>query len=111
MMIKGPMEVNIELLTSEEKDEVILQLRAMVEPLRAEIAQMKAKNSKGEPPRKNSRNPPLPPSQSPKPNRKSSPHGVKCGPKPGHPGKSRTRQEPDVIMKVRPRFAHGVGKT
>lgn len=110
MTIKDPMEVDIELLTSEEKEEVILQLRAMVELLRAEIAQLKAKNSERKPPRKNSQNSSLPPSKSPKPNRKSSTHGAKRGPKPGHPGKSRTRQEPDVIVEVRPKVCPRCGE-
>jgi transposase len=53
-------------------------------------------------PPKDSSNSSTPPSQTRKSNRAQSKSAKKRGPQPGHPGRSRQRQEPDTVVECRP---------
>jgi len=82
----------LERLSPTELIEIILRLQERVASLEAQLAK----------PEKTSRNSSVPPSKSYKPNRKRSGGAKPRGPKPGHVGRSRTHQTPDVVIECRP---------
>ena len=80
-------------LSKPELIEIILQLQARMAELEEQIKRLT------EPP-KDCTNSSIPPSQSPKPNRAN--EDSKRGPKRGHQGQGRRRQQPDVTVECRP---------
>jgi transposase len=89
-------------LSPAELTEIIMQLRERVVSLEAQVASLQESLEPFRKPEKTSRNSSVPPSKSYKPNRKPREGQKPRGPKPGHVGRSRTRQTPDVILECRP---------
>lgn len=84
-------------LSEEEKIERILVLQASVAVLEARLREVEDRLNR---PPKTPQNSSLPAARHPKANKPKAP-GKKCGPKFGHGGKSRTRDEPDVQLDCR----------
>lgn len=98
---RSPAEL-IEIILQQQKR--IASLEAQVAELEAQIAMLKDRLEGVKKPPKTSRNSSLPPSKSPKASSKGNRgSGKKRGPKPGHPGRSRRRAEPDAIIECRPK--------
>jgi hypothetical protein len=84
--------------------EIILQQQKRIASLEAQVAALQDRLAEVTKPPKTSRNSSLPSSKSPKANSKGNRgSGKKRGPKPGHPGRSRRRAEPDAIIECRPK--------
>jgi hypothetical protein len=77
------------------QQEIIELQQARIEQLEARVAQLEAQIERLTGPPKDHTNSSVPPSKSRKPNR-DSPGQSKRGPKKGHRGHSRKRQEPDI---------------
>jgi transposase len=84
---------------------LVLRQQALIGRLTARVAELEA--TRGGPP-KGPGNSSLPPAQGRKPNRPER-RGKKRGPKRGHPGTSRVRQRPDVVLRCRPTACAGCG--
>jgi hypothetical protein len=83
--------------------EIILQQQKRIASLEAQVAALQDRLEEVTKPLKTSRNSSLPPSKSLKANSKGNRgSGKKRGPKPGHPGRSQRRAEPDAIIECRP---------
>ncbi len=83
--------------------EIIIRQRDLIGDLRKRVEELERKIEQPNKPRKTSRNSSLPPSKESKPNRKAaSKPKKKRGPRVGHPGRSRTRSEPDVVVRCCP---------
>ena len=85
----------LEQLSKAELIEIVLDLQARLAALEDQV------NRLTQPP-KDASNSSTPPSKARKPNRPDRKPQKKRGPKPGHQGRSRKRQEPDVIVECRP---------
>jgi transposase len=95
-------------LRQHSKDELIdsiFEMQARMDQLEKRLAELEAKNKRK---RKTPKNSSTPPSRSPKSNQLKQP-AAKRGPKPGHPGHSRTNAEPDVIIECRVEVCPGCG--
>jgi transposase len=82
-------------LTQEELIKIVLELYSENEQLKAQLAK---KEKQGKKPVKTPENSSVPPASSRKAKRGKTATGKKRGGKPGHPGKSRQRNEPDVVI-------------
>ncbi|MEK7994522.1 MAG: hypothetical protein AAB403_12025, partial [Planctomycetota bacterium] len=96
-------------LSKPELIEIILQQRAtllqqqvLLEPLHGRVAQLEEQIKRLTQPPKDCSNSSVPPSKTRKPNRRQWGPQNKRGPKPGHEGRSRQRQQPEVIVECRP---------
>ena len=89
-------------LSSTELIEIILRLQERIVSLEAQVASLQESLAPSRKPEKTSRNSSVPPSKSYKPNRRRSEGLHPSGPKPGHEGRSRTRQTPAVVIACRP---------
>ena len=87
-------------LAKPELIEIILRQQALIEQLQARVAELEEQIKRLTEPPKDASNSSIPPSQSPKPNRANC--QSKRGPKRGHPGHGRSRQQPDVTVECRP---------
>lgn len=85
----------LEQLSKAELIEIVLDLQARLAALEDQV------NRLTQPP-KDASNSSVPPSKTRKPNRPGPKPQKNRGPKPGHPGASRTRQAPDAIVECRP---------
>ena len=92
----------LEQLSKAELVEIILQQQALIEQLLARVAQLEELVNRLTQPPKDASNSSTPPSKTRKPNRPNRKSNAKRGPKPGHTGASRKRQDPDVIVECRP---------
>ena len=104
----------LEQLSREELIEVVLgqqrmieQLQVMVVDLQSRVAELEEQVGEGSGPPKDSSNSSVPPSRSPKANRRRGKRGRKRAGR--HPGTSRTQQEPDVILECRPTHCPSCG--
>ena len=96
-------EEELRALPLEALVEIIVQQRETIRSLRDRITELEREIAQHNKPRKTSRNSSLPPSKEHKPNRKNKANPKKKrGPRVGHPGRSRTRSEPDVVVKCCP---------
>ena len=86
----------------EQQQARILQQQGLSEQLQARVAELEEQIKRLLQPPKDSSNSSIPPSKTQKPNRSQSKPKKKRGPKPGHRGRSRKRQEPDVTLECRP---------
>lgn len=84
-------------LSEDEKVDLILSLAARIAELEAQLNR----------PKKTARNSSIPASQQPKAKQRH--HAKKRGPKPGHPGKSRPRRDPDHTIECRMAVCHHCG--
>src|SRR5215210_3712456 len=92
--------------------EVILLLQARVvefEALQGRVAQLEAELASAHQPAKTPENSSVPPSQGRKANRAGR-RGRKPGARRGHLGRSRLRQPPDQVIKIRPAVCGGCGE-
>ncbi|MFN0074428.1 MAG: IS66 family transposase [Chloroflexota bacterium] len=97
-------------LTQASREEllaIIAELQARIAELQARIAELEAERAGPGSPPKTPDNSSVPPSQGFKANRAERRRAAKRGPKPGHPGQSRLRQTPDVIVRAHPTQCHG----
>jgi transposase len=85
-----------------EQREVIARRDARVRELEDEVTRLSA-------PPKTPENSSVPPSRGQKADSAESRRGAKRGPRPGHVGVSRARQEPDVVLHCRPIACGGCG--
>ncbi len=85
-----------------QQQTTILQQQTRIEQLEARIARLEEQISRLTQPPKDSSNSSVAPSQTRKANRPSARTKSKRGPQPGHPGRSRQRQEPDTVVECRP---------
>jgi transposase len=93
----------LERLPVEVLVEIIIQQRDLIGGLRERVDELERKIEQSNRPRKTSHNSSLPPSKEPKPNQKAaSKPKKKRGPRAGHPGHSRTRSKPDVVVRCCP---------
>jgi len=92
----------LEQLLKAELIEIILQQQALIEQLQARVAELERAINRLTQPPKDASNSSTPPSQTRKPNRPERKPKKKRGPKPGHQGRSRRRQEPHVIVECQP---------
>lgn len=92
----------LEQLSLPELIEIIMRLQERIVLLEAQMASLQESLEPFRKSEKTSRNSSVPPSKSYKPNRKRSGRAKERGPKPGHEGRSRTRQTPDVVIECRP---------
>lgn len=92
----------LERLSKDELQQLILQQQALIEQLQARVAELEAAIRRRTRPPKDASNSSVPPSQTRKPNRPERKPQQKRGPKPGHQGRSRRRQTPDIIVECRP---------
>jgi transposase len=82
---------------------IMLQQRAMIQALQERITKLEIELAQLKKLAKTSRNSSVPPSKEPKPNRKvGTKSKKKKGPPVGHPGQSRKRSEPDVVVECVP---------
>lgn len=81
---------------------IILEQRAMIQALQERITKLETELAQLKKPPKTSSNSSVPPSKEPKPNRKVSTQSKKKGPPVGHPGQSRKRSEPNVVVACLP---------
>ena len=77
------------------------QLIETIKNLQARLAELEAQIKRFTQPPKDASNSSTPPSQTRHPNRPASQPRQKHGPKPGHEGRSRQRQTPEVIVECR----------
>jgi len=89
-------------LSKPELIETILQQQALIDQLQVRVAQLEDLVKRLTQPPKDASNSSTPPSKTRKPSRPDRKRKRKRGPKPGHEGRSRKRQEPDVIIECRP---------
>ena len=99
----------LEQLSKGELVEIILQQQATIEQLQARVAQLEELVNRLTQPPKDASNSSTPPSKNRKPNRPNRKSNAKRGPKPGHEGRSRKRQDPDVIVECRPALCDHCG--
>ena len=99
----------LEQLSKGELVEIILQQQATIEQLQARVAQLEELVNRLTQPPKDASNSSTPPSKTRKPNRPNRKSNAKRGPKPGHEGRSRKRQAPDVIVECRPASCNRCG--
>jgi len=92
----------LEQLSKAELVEIILQQQATIEQLLARVARLEDQIKRLTQPPKDASNSSTPPSKNRKPNRPNRKSDAKRGPKPGHEGRSRKRQEPDAIVECWP---------
>ncbi|MDI9582878.1 MAG: IS66 family transposase [Acidobacteriota bacterium] len=85
----------LEQLSKAELVEIVLGLQARLAAVEDQIKRLTQ-------PPKDSSNSSTPPSKTRKPNRPANKPKKKRGPKPGHEGRSRKREDPDVIVECRP---------
>lgn len=85
-----------------QQQATILQQQATIEQLQARVAQLEELVKRFTQPPKDASNSSTPPSKTRKPNRPERKSKAKRGPKPGREGRSRKREEPDVIVECRP---------
>jgi len=85
-----------------QQQATILQQQSLIAHLQAAVAELQEQLRRLTQPVKDASNSSLPPSQTRKPNRPAGQAPKKRGPKPGHEGRSRRRQEPQVIVDCRP---------
>ena len=89
--------------------DLILHLQATVARLEARVAEVEAEVGRTRQPAKTPANSSVPPAQARKANRAER-RGRKHGPKRGHVGRSRRRQPPDQVLKIRPTVCGGCGE-
>ena len=89
--------------------EIIVQQRDVIRGLRERAMELEREGAQLNKPRKTSRNSSLPPSKDHKPNRRVKAKPKKRGPRVGHPGRSRTRSEPDVVVECCPNHCSACG--
>lgn len=82
-------------LSNEDLIKMVLQLYGENEQLKAQLAE---KEKAGQKPAKTPQNSSVPPASARKAKRQKAATGKKRGGKPGHPGKSRRRSKPDVVI-------------
>ena len=99
----------LEQLSKDELIEVILRQQAIVAHLAWWLSTLKAQVKALSKPAKTSDNSSVPPSKGHKANRKRDKPARKRGPKPGHVGRSRSRQKPDVVIECRRKVCQGCG--
>ena len=92
----------------EQLDRATADLRAQIAAQAARIAELEAELARRGGPPKTPDNSSLPPAPAIKPDRPER-RGRKRGPKRGHPGTSRLRQRPDVVVRCRPSACRGCG--
>jgi len=85
------------------------QLIETILNLQARLAELEAQIKRFTQPPKDASNSSIPPSKTRQPNRPASQPKQKHGPKPGHQGRSRQRQTPDVIVECRASTCHDCG--
>ncbi len=85
-----------------QQQTTMLQQQALTEQLQARVAELEDLIKRLTQPPKDASNSSTPPSKTRKPNRPERRSKAKRGPKPGHEGRSRKRQAPDVIIECRP---------
>lgn len=90
------------------QQEIIELQKARIEQLEARVSELEAQIERLSGPPKDHTNSSVPPSRSRKPNR-DSPGQSKRGPKKGHRGHSRKRQEPDITLECRAHHCDGCG--
>lgn len=90
--------------------EIILQQRKTIRGLRERLTELEREIARHNKPRKTSRNSSLPPSKDHKSSQKTQAKPKKKrGPRVGHPGRSRTRSEPDVVVECCPSHCSACG--
>jgi transposase len=85
-----------------QQQATILQQQMLIEQLQARIGALEDQLARLTAPPKTASNSSTPPSQTRKANRREPQAKAKRGPKPGHQGRSRQRQAPEVIVECRP---------
>jgi transposase len=90
------------------QQEIIELQQAPIEQLEARVSELEAQIERLTGPPKDHTNSSVPPSKSRKANR-DSPRQSKRGPKKGHQGHSRRRQEPDITLQCRPTHCDDCG--
>jgi uncharacterized coiled-coil protein SlyX len=100
----------LEQLSKAELIEIILQQQTVIAQLQAAVAELQEQLRRLTQPVKDASNTSVPPSQTRKPNRPAGQPATKRCPKPGHEGRSRLRQEPQVIVECRPTSCEQCGR-
>ena len=85
-----------------QQQAAILQQQSLIAHLQAAVAELQEQIRRLTEPAKDASNSSIPASRTPKPNRPACQAQKKRGPKPGHQGRGRQRQEPQVIVDCRP---------
>jgi transposase len=89
--------------------EIIIQQREVIDALQERAAELERRAAQLTKPAKTSRNSSLPPSKEQKPKRKRSKPKKRRGPPDGHPGHSRSRSQPDVVVECLPSYCSVCG--
>lgn len=90
----------LETLSKDELIDIILRQQEIIEQLQARVSELEAQVERLTGPPKDHTNSSVPPSKSRKPNRGGRSNATR-GPKKGHRGHSRKRQEPDITLECR----------